>query len=147
MINSFERLRSVNFVDEVYLSELKDNLHQQGYFIYEINGKEIIDAQSFFLEIKTKLPQDPALSGKVHWDAFIDSVWAGLEELGKNKVAFIWTHAENMLKQGLPDLILAVECLKNLSSDLSDAKTGIPNPTHLITFLVGKGDNFKPLTL
>ena len=143
MITHLQKLRIYNFVEDSYLNELKEELRQNEYYIYELNGKDITDARSLFAEIKKTLPQDPPLSGKVNWDAFLDSIWGGLDELGKEKVAIVWTNVENMLESSLPDLVTAIELFRDLALSVSNPDTRISVPVSLTIFLVGDGNNFS----
>src|SRR4051812_26900600 len=103
-------LRSVNCLHRNSLNDLKLSLSEKGFRIFELDGENIKDAESFFFESVKLLPQDPPLSGSVNWDAFLDSLWGGLDNLGEKRVSVIWTKAERMLERGLPDILMAVEC-------------------------------------
>ncbi len=144
-MNSIQsNLRTINCVNFQSVSKVKSFLSQRGFYIFELDGEHVKDAQSFFREAVNLFPQDPQLSGSVNWDAFLDSLWGGLDKLGKGRVAFIWTKVEKMLVHGLPDLLVAVECFSQLASDVNNTETGITCRVELLVFLIGEGDNFKP---
>ena len=137
------KLRVVNFVSSNSIANVRQFLNQNGFSIFELDGHNVVDAQSFFPAAIRLFPQDPPLSGRVNWDAFLDSLWGGLDNLGEKRVAFIWTHAEKMLDHGLEDLFIAAECFQQLASDVATDKYGISQPLELLVFLVGEGRNFK----
>lgn len=131
----------VNLINEKDLDELLLSLSKQGYKVLEIDGKNIFDAKSFFKNVKDTLPFDPPISGRVHWDAFSDSLWEGIMNLGKQKVAIVWTKVDNMLEYGLAGLIDAVRSLADVSTSLYNDVEDIERVS-LEIFLVGKGKNF-----
>ncbi|PYS30269.1 MAG: hypothetical protein DMF75_16190, partial [Acidobacteria bacterium] len=100
--------------------------------------------QAFFIEAARILPQDPPLIGNINWDALTDSLWGGLAELGKERVALIWTNAQRMLEHGLQDLLIANGCFEHIASTMATTKYGISRPIMLVVFLVGEGNNFGP---
>jgi hypothetical protein len=87
-------LKSISFINESIYEELKRNLLKNNYSIYEIDGRNITDLQSFYKNIE-RLPQDPMLNkeGNVNLDAFLDSLRGGLanlvEDFDIDKVAFL----------------------------------------------------------
>jgi hypothetical protein len=137
------KLRVVNFVSSKSLANVRQFLNRNGFHIFELNGQNVADAQSFFSTVISSFPQDPPLSGRVNWDAFLDSLWGGLDSLGEKRVAFIWINVEKMLDHGLADLFIAAECFQQLASDVATDKYGISQPVELFVFLVGEGGNFK----
>src|SRR6266404_6912964 len=145
MLPELTKFRVINCVSQEALARLRSFLNDNGFSIFELDGTKIDDAPSFFIESAKKLPQDPSLSGNVNWDAFIDSIWGGLAELGKERVAFIWTNDQRMLEHGLKDLLTANGCLEHIASTMNTTKYGISRPVKLLVFLVGEGNNFKQL--
>jgi hypothetical protein len=138
------QLRNVNLVSEDDIDSLRAFLDGHGYRAFEIDGEAITDAETFFAEGVSSLPQDPPLSGRVNWDALRDSLWGGLDELGAGQVAFVWTHVDRMLEHGLGDLLIAVGCFTQLGFEVATKQHGISQPVSLLIFLLGKGDNFRP---
>jgi hypothetical protein len=136
-------LRTVNCINTSCLSEVREFLRQNGFHLFELDGEQVRDAASFFHAVVRSLPLDPPLSGSVNWDAFIDSVWGGLDDLGEERVALVWIAAERMLEKGLPDLLIAVDCFQQLAASVRAPDTGISTPALMLVFLIGDGENFK----
>jgi hypothetical protein len=112
MLKDFaENLKVINCINQETLEDLKLFLSRTGFHTFELNGKEIIDVASFFVEVVRVFPQDPPLTmqGGYVWDALMDSLWGGLREFGKERVAVIWTHTEKLLNENPVDLVMAVE--------------------------------------
>jgi hypothetical protein len=80
---SFERRPIISCVETRSYWQLVQSLRQEAFKVLELDGETITDAQSLFAEINRKLPLDPPLSGRVNWDALSDSLWGGLEKLGR----------------------------------------------------------------
>lgn len=143
MTDSLKNLPTINFINIESIEILRTSLKKNGFRIFQLDGEDIVDAESFFKKIVRVVPQDPPLSGKCNWDAFTDSLWGGLDELAEENVAFIWTKAENMFEHGIPDLFTALDCFKELALSVANQEYGISKPVRLLIFLVGKGKNFK----
>lgn len=135
------RFSIVNLINEKYIDELLLNLSEQGYEVLKIDGENIYDAKTFFRTVKEILPFDPPISGKVNWDAFSDSLWEGIMNLGNQKVAIVWTKVDNMLEHGLAGLIDAIRSLIDVSTSLYNDVEDTERVS-LIIFLIGKGNNF-----
>ena len=146
MDNAQVKLRVVNWVSQSSLKSSRRFLEQNGFRVFELDGQNVRDAQSFFDESLKLFPFDPPLSGRLHWDAFQDSLWGGLADLGERHVAIVWTKAERMFESGLPDLFIVVDIIQNIASEIGTTEYGLSRPIDLVTFLVGEGDNFKTLT-
>lgn len=138
------KLRVINCVNSSSLQSLDRFLRESGFTVFELNGKQVEDAQSFFAESIKILPQDPQLNGNINWDAFTDSLWGGLANLGQDRVAIIWTNADRMLEHGLQDLLVASGCFEHIASTMATTKYGLARPVQLLVVLVGEGNNFKP---
>lgn len=139
------RFPLLSCVSEADMAELKALLDREHFALLEIDGTEVRDARSFFVQARKALPLDPPLSGAVNWDAFSDSLWEGLDGLSKPRVALIWKAAHKMLDGSLPDLLTAADSLSGVARSVRDPSTGIATPTELLLFLVGTGPNFRPL--
>lgn len=138
MVNRFSIL---NLVNEENINGLLIDLSKQGYKVMEIDGRDIFDSKTFFNEVKDTLPFDPPIGRMVNWDAFSDSLWEGICNLGSEKVAIVWTEVHNMLKYGLLDLIKSVQCLTDVATSLYNDTDEVERVS-LILFLVGEGSNF-----
>jgi Barstar (barnase inhibitor) len=139
------RLPIVSCISSRSLDALRARLHEEGFKVYELDGRSIEDGDSFFAAIQDSLPFDPPISGRVHWDALSDSLWGGLAELAAPRVAILWTGVERMLDHGLCDLLSAVDCLRDVAESVANAAHGIPQTVDLFVFLVGEGKSFRPL--
>ena len=118
-------------------------LEKNKYKIYIIDGISIVDARSFFQAIVGVLPQDPPLSGTVNFDAFLDSLWGGLDSLGIKKVAFVWTKAEMLLRNSPKNFKTIIDCFNELALSVSDIDYGIKTPVLFKVFVVGNSEEFK----
>jgi hypothetical protein len=142
---NFDRLRRVSCVALDSLADLQSRLAGQGYRIFVLDGRDIKDTASFFANSAKVLPQDPPLGPAPNWDSWLDSVWGGLDALGAERVALLWTDVNSMLDGGLPDLLVAVECLLDLTERLSNPEMRITDSVSLRVFLLGNGRNFPRL--
>ena len=142
MNSTIEKLRVVTCVSQKSLEVLKNFLTENGFRLFELNGENIRDKASFFVEAGEQLPHEPGLIARTSWDAFLDTLRGGLAVLEDGKVAIVWTHVENILASGLADLLVAVDCFQDAASDLAITEPGFPRPMLLRVFLVGEGNNF-----
>jgi len=133
----------ITCIDVECLPKLRQMLDSEGFHVVQLDGEYISDACTFYEQATRILPLDPPIVGAVNWDAFVDSVWGGLDDLGEQKVAVVWTRAENMLRGGLQDLLEIVLSFQHLASLISTREYGIQHPVRLLVLLVGKGDNFR----
>jgi hypothetical protein len=134
--------RVINFVNQSNIEHLRSELHNRGYRIFELDGKNVCDKKSFLMQAATDLPQPPELIAYDNWDAFNDNLWISLSEISETKVAFVWNDAQMMLIRGLPVLVDALDIFQSLSRQVAQAVHGFPRPVNLTIFLVGTGDNF-----
>ncbi|MCX7748961.1 MAG: barstar family protein [Clostridia bacterium] len=137
------RFSLINLINENNLNELLIDLSSQDFEVLEIDGDCIYDSKTFFKAVKDSLPFDPPISGKVNWDAFSDSLWEGIMNLENQKVAIVWTKAENMLNYGLGGLIDAIRALTDVSTSLYNDAENDKERVTLTIFLIGKGNNFS----
>jgi hypothetical protein len=139
----FDRL--ISCVAQAGIAELQRRLGEEGYRVFVIDGREIKDASSFFVNSGKVLPQDPPLGSAPNWDSWLDSVWGGLDALGAARVALLWTDVDRMQDGGLPELLVAVECFLDLIERLSNPEMRITDSVSLRVFLLGNGRNFPAL--
>lgn len=144
MQDDLRRLRVVNCINQESLPGLRQFLARHDFHVIELDGVGVVDGATFLARAAEVLPLDPPLASRDNWDAFSDSVWGGLEQLAKERVALIWTSVEEMLKRGLQDLLISVTCLQQVAAEVATARYGISHPVVFVVFLAGKGDNFKP---
>ena len=132
---------TVKCISNRNIKEIKEVLTEKQFKLYEINGETIIDDKTFFKVVSETLPLNPKLSGKVNYDAFVDSFWEGLVDQGDEEVAVIWYEAQNMIEHGVGDLLKISECFHDLAHSLLK-ENGQDKSISLFVFLVGKGRNF-----
>jgi len=137
-----KRFSVINFVNQSNIEHLRSELHNRGYRIFELDGKNVCDKKSFLMQAATDLPQPPELIAYDNWDAFNDNLGFSLSQSNEIKVAFVWSDAQMMLKGGLPALVVALDIFMSLSRDLAHGGHGFPTSINLTIFLVGVGDNF-----
>jgi hypothetical protein len=137
----FPLIRTINESSEGKLISI---LEKEGFNIINLNGSNILDEKSFFKEIvNQRIPLNPPLSGKVHYDAFHDSMWGGLSDLGYKKVALIWTDFNKMLESGLNDFLSIAGSFYFIAEQVTHLEYGINQAVDLKIFLIGKGENFS----
>lgn len=136
------RLPLLLCVQTACLQRLLQHFTDAGFEVLWLDGSRIEDKRSFFAGVREQLPLDPPLRSEDRWDALFDSLWGGLGELEKPRVALVWTHCHRMLRRGLPDLLTAVDGLLALARDAARAGDG---PAEVRIVLVGEGDNFREL--
>ena len=118
------------------------DLRNRDYRIFDLDGGEIHDKNSFFLQAAKDLPQPHGLIAENNWDALSDNLWWSLSEITETQVAIVWSNAHRMLNGGLPDLLVAVSCFEQLAKSVATTEHGFSHPVTLHIFLVGEGDNF-----
>jgi barstar (barnase inhibitor) len=129
------------------LSEIRDALSAMGFRVFELDGGKISDLSSFFQEIIHVLPNNPPLSGRPNLDAFLDSVWEGMDELGEDNVALLWTNADNMLGGSLQGLFVVSDCLQEIARSLRTSPSRNAKGFSLQVFLFGSGSDFPTIHL
>ncbi len=72
----------VKCVNEKSLDSLINELVQNDYYIYQLNGENIYDSKTFYNICIDVLPTDPPLAKKdsPNFDAFSDSIRGGISE-------------------------------------------------------------------
>ncbi len=139
--------KSISYINEKSGDYLKQVFMENNYYIYEIDGNGIIDIASFINEIINVLPQDPLLKGNPNLDAFADSLWGGIDKEGIKKVAILWKGANKIIDNCLEDFRQIIECLEDLSENLSNIEYGIDKPVTLLIVLLGNGSEFQYLEM
>lgn len=95
------------------------------------------DAEIFFAEVIRKLPLDPPLSGKVHYDVLVDSLWYGIDNLECGKVAVLWTQASKIAINKSDDFKVILSCFEKLSDGLPSTEYTVGEPVSLTVVIVG----------
>ena len=136
------RPQAINRVNQSQLDKVMATLAELGYRIFTLDGKNIHDKLSYLAQAAQDLPQPPDLVSRNNWDAFNDSLWFGLHELLDNRVAFVWTDAQDMMHGDQKDFLIAVDILEELSGNVAHTEHRFSHPMDLRTFLFGEGDEF-----
>lgn len=132
----------VKCVNEKSLDSLINELVQNDYYIYQLNGENIYDSKTFYNICIDVLPTDPPLAKKdsPNFDAFSDSIRGGISEQESDKVAVIWTKAQNIANNNLNDLFRIIQIFYDISTSLSEDY--FDRTIDLLIFLVDNGQNF-----
>jgi hypothetical protein len=144
--NLIDRLHPISCLDHVQAPELATRLRTEGVVVYEIDGSTVRDAISFLAVARKRLPLDPPIANdSPNWDAFSDSLFGGIDLQGEatasTSFVVMWTHVENMLEGGLPDLLHVVNVFEQVSRQLRSPVDDEPRRS-LSLVLVGEGRNF-----
>ena len=60
------KLEVINCVERESLDGVRRFLTEHGFLVFELDGRQVVDAQSFFIEAVRVFPQDPPLSSSVN---------------------------------------------------------------------------------
>lgn len=112
---------------------------EDGFTIIEIDNEIAPSLPIFYKELISILPIGIPLSGSVHWDAFLDSVWEGITEQENKKIALIWNNAQVMLNEKLIDFLMVIDVLTQLSRTLTSEEPKF----NFVTVIIGNEKNFK----
>ncbi|WP_251862290.1 barstar family protein [Clostridium sp. Marseille-Q2269] len=118
-------------------------IEDMDYKIYYINGERISTIDELFVCIKDRLPLDPPLSGNVNFDAFVDSLWGGLDNQDYEKIVIFWQYPNELMKQDKKRFEKLIQCINEVAKELLLEQYGVDNPIILKTFLFGKGAMFS----
>ena len=135
---------AVSLVNRNSWNELEASLRYWQFRILVLDGTAITNAATLLQAANRALPH-PLGDPICDWNTLEDGLWqglAGMAERGESRIAICWTQAHAMLKSGLPDLLLAIDCFRGLAAQVTLAEQGFPHPMALRTFLVGEGPNF-----
>lgn len=128
----------INCISENKKKHFIDDIEKNGFSIIEIDNKNASNLSMFYEELISILPIGIPLSGAVHWDAFLDSVWEGITEQESKKIALIWNNAQVMLNERLADFLSLVDVFTQLSRMLTAED---PNYS-FITVIIGNEKKF-----
>lgn len=119
---------------EIVTKQIKD----MGYKIYYIDGKKANTIEKLFVWIKDTFPLDPPLSGKVNLDAFVDSLWGGLDNQDHEKVSIVWVYSNELKKQDEDMFYKLLECIKDVAKGITSEEYGVDKSVILKLFLFDK---------
>ena len=100
----------------------------------------IADIETVYKKLIEVLPIGIPLSGNVHWDAFLDSVWEGITEQPCKKIALVWLGSESILSAKLSHFFEVTTTLQDLSISLANGKS---DGYQLSTFIGGSTSNYS----
>jgi hypothetical protein len=123
------------FVSRGVINDLCAELASRGFTLFSIDKPK--DAQHFFILAKAAFPFNPAISGRVHWDAFADSLWGGLVEHPAGKLALVICDATAFRETSGRDFGIAMECLLDAASQVEAEKRNNGDEQAEIRVLVG----------
>jgi len=146
MDNIIDRMHPISCMDQAQALELTARLRTEGVVVYELDGSMVRDAVTFLAAARERLPLDPpSTNDRPNWDAFSDSLFGGIDLQGEatasTSFVVMWTHVENMLEGGLPDLLQVVSVFEQVSRQLRSPVDDEPRRS-LSLVLVGEGRNF-----
>jgi hypothetical protein len=110
-------------------------LAAQGFTLFAIDKPS--DTSGFFSLVKSAFPLDPPISGRIHWDAFDDSLWGGLDEVESGKVALVVRDAVSFRTSNYEDFQLAIEIIERVASEVQQEKRNEGDPAAEILVIVG----------
>lgn len=138
-----KELNTISYFDiddyEIVIRQIQD----MDYKIYYIDGKKTSTIEELFVWIKERLPLDPPLSGSVNFDAFVDSLWGGLDNQDYERVAIVWGYPNELMKQDKNRFEKLVQCMNEVAKELLLEEYGVDKLITLKIFLFGKGPMFS----
>jgi RNAse (barnase) inhibitor barstar len=120
------------------LLPLENILSENGFSVYVIDGSEITDSGSFFLQVKSVFRFPEYFHGS--WAAWDDCL-GEFGSLLKEKTAIIWDCADKTFFSDAKTFIQAFFDLYNLALTAGDIDQ--PSPHQVELFLVGNSAGFK----
>ena len=100
----------VNTVATADLDRLLGILADDGATVVRFHGDGVTDKASFLTQADGDFPRPPDLHPH-NWDAFADTLWNGLADMGDGDIAIIWTDAHELARGDLQDFLMAVEII------------------------------------
>lgn len=136
----------VTYLDAQDLAGLEQALEREGFYVVAIDGTRITDKDSLFLEVEQAFDLG-AHKPRLKWAALSDQLWSNLVEGEQERVAVVWSGAEQTRDAGREDFATVVEVLRDLAAQVRDLEhdDGSTRSIDLRLFLAGTGDGFPPL--
>jgi hypothetical protein len=131
----------VTCVAQVDLAQLEEALAGYGFAVIGLDGKLVRDKATLLAQAEADLPPVEGMRPG-NWDALADYLGNGLAELGEERVALVWTDADQIVQGDLQDLLDGLRVLTGVA-DAVRAGEGLPHPIDLMIFLVGDGPGFR----
>lgn len=142
-IEWFRSLPNVSLALEDQISDVRSALTAAEFKVYRLSG--ITSVEDFFLHVRDDLPMAPPISGQVHWDAFSDSLWGGLDETGDERIAIFWENADQLLMKDSESFQIAIEIFSHVASSLANPQFNADKLPLLKIFMFGAGSEFPRL--
>lgn len=115
-------------------AELLAQLAGYEWYVYPI-PEGIVDRATFMRIVSDVLPLCPTLIGGLNWDAWSDSIWGGLDQLGAPKVAVVFPDLRKFRRQQPDNYEIAMGVLQDLVSGLENPCLTRGRPVQLAVFL------------
>jgi barstar (barnase inhibitor) len=114
------------------LSVISD-LENLGSAVFAVTGAPSTKAE-FVAAVQESLPLDPPIHRGV-WDALADSLWEGLHQPNRDRIAIVWPYSER-LRDGDPNAYdIAMLILEDLVRSLADPGSTLGRATALLVVL------------
>jgi hypothetical protein len=133
----------VNCVAQVDLARLREVLRRHGFAVIDLDGKAVRDKATLLAQAEFDLPPVEGMRPG-NWDALADYLWNGLYESGEERVALVWTDADQIVHGDLQDLLDGLRVLTSVADSIREG-VSFPQRTTLLIFLVGEGPEFRHL--
>lgn len=133
----------VNCIAAADRDDLASRLAAYGFVSITLYGARVHDKESFLGQAAIDLPCGDLQPH--NWDALADVGWNVLYDLQADRVALVWTDAQNMVNGDLQDFLDAVRVLTDVSRSVLQGSGGFPRRTAFLLFLVGEGPQFRSL--
>ncbi len=137
--HSLPQLPMFSWVAWLSYPTLQEALALGGFRIVRFDGSGVINRETFFNQARRDLPLNPP-GVRWSWDALSDSLWNGISELGEERVAVVWLHADMLLTRDAGVLFEALEVFRDVAITLYEPR----ERRDLVVVLVGTGPSFKP---
>ena len=135
----------VTCVAQVDLAELEDVLRGYGFAVLTLHGKTVRDKATLLAQVETDLPHIEGMRPG-NWDALADWFWNLLRVLDGDRVALLWTDADQIVQGDLQDLLDALRVLGGVADAVREGG-GLPRPTAVLIFLLGDARGFPSLAV
>lgn len=89
----------------------------------------------FFDAVRASLPLDPPIVSSRSWDALLDSLRGGIEEIGAALIVITWTGAADLRSASPADYDIAIEVLRAVTSDVGNEKYTVGKPKQVCVYV------------
>ena len=148
MKNFLETCLPVSFIAVSSEQHLFRLLREHEFYVIELDDDSIVDSESFFRSILTRLPLNPPLWGPaVVWDAFKDSLLGGIDDIAdkESHIAIVWKDTEKMMEHDPRGFALAISCFEQIVRNVAIEEYDVGEPVIVRFFMTGNGPKFTPI--